>query len=394
MEALLGFPLDAWDYATFLALVIISAGFVVLLYLFLGLPGRIAIARRHPEAEAVSIMGWLGFLGVVPWVQALIWSLKPSNVVDIRDMPRERRQETEEQNAKLTGKPLTQAPRRLRRRAGRDRNMPDDRGTVITTIYCSAVWLVFFRFKLIRFGPGWGIISGLFGAHIILRRGLLINGIGGNADGRQEAVRAHQRGQIDTGTDGQQAGYCRNSEPDTFDPFVLGGSVAVFVWPLGASRRQPSLTIPLINRWLYRVPSTFNQMHHPRRRQTRAPNSVPIPAVMAIASAPQKATRIAALSNGAPPAFAPTAPKTARETRDTIPITGPTLPIGVRRAVKNGTAAPTAKDAADANAAWTGRAAVVSDMPSSSREWAASASRAISCSATCPASCWSRPRFT
>ena len=41
-------------------------------------------------------------------------------------------------------------------------------GLLITTVFCGAVWLVFFRFKLIRFTPGWGIISGLFGAHILL----------------------------------------------------------------------------------------------------------------------------------------------------------------------------------------------------------------------------------
>lgn len=41
-------------------------------------------------------------------------------------------------------------------------------GLLITTLYCTAVWLVFFRFKLIKFTPGWGIISGLFGAHILL----------------------------------------------------------------------------------------------------------------------------------------------------------------------------------------------------------------------------------
>ena len=27
-------------------------------------------------------------------------------------------------------------------------------GLLITAIYCTAVWLVFFRFKLIRFTPG------------------------------------------------------------------------------------------------------------------------------------------------------------------------------------------------------------------------------------------------
>jgi multidrug resistance efflux pump len=41
-------------------------------------------------------------------------------------------------------------------------------GLLVTTIYAAAVWLVFFRFRLIRFTPGWGIISGLFGAHILL----------------------------------------------------------------------------------------------------------------------------------------------------------------------------------------------------------------------------------
>src|SRR5271165_860424 len=41
-------------------------------------------------------------------------------------------------------------------------------GLLITVIYCTAVWLVFFRFRLIRFTPGWGVISGLFGAHILL----------------------------------------------------------------------------------------------------------------------------------------------------------------------------------------------------------------------------------
>jgi hypothetical protein len=105
MEALLGFPLDGWDYATFAAMVIIGAGFLGLLALMLGLPGRIAIARYHPEAEAVNMMDWLGFLGVVPWVQAFIWVLKPTNVVDIRSLPQDTRRATDEEIARLAGKP-------------------------------------------------------------------------------------------------------------------------------------------------------------------------------------------------------------------------------------------------------------------------------------------------
>ena len=108
MESLLGFPLDAWDFATFVAMAIIGAGFLGLLALLLGLPGRIAIARHHPEAEAVNMMGWLGFLGVVPWVQAFIWALKPTNVVDIRNLPRDTRRATDEEIARLTGKPASE----------------------------------------------------------------------------------------------------------------------------------------------------------------------------------------------------------------------------------------------------------------------------------------------
>jgi len=103
MEALLGFSLDFWDYATFLSLsflVAIGLGFVVFL---LGLPGRIAIARNHPEAEAVYMMGWIGFLAVVPWIQALGWAFKPTTVIDVRYLPEERRTETETTIAKLTG---------------------------------------------------------------------------------------------------------------------------------------------------------------------------------------------------------------------------------------------------------------------------------------------------
>jgi hypothetical protein len=58
--------------------------FLVVLVFVLGLPGRIAIARRHPEADAVNLMGWVGFLAVVPWIQALIWAFKPTNVIDVR----------------------------------------------------------------------------------------------------------------------------------------------------------------------------------------------------------------------------------------------------------------------------------------------------------------------
>ena len=107
MEALLGFSLDFWDYATFLSLFFLTAvglGFVVFM---LGLPGRIAIARNHPEAEAVYLMGWVGFLAVVPWVQALAWAFRPTAVIDVRYLPGERKAETDAMIAKMSGKPST-----------------------------------------------------------------------------------------------------------------------------------------------------------------------------------------------------------------------------------------------------------------------------------------------
>jgi len=104
MEALLGFHVSCWDYATFVVLaILVAAGLAVAIFI-LGLPGRIAIARRHPEAEAVYLMGWIGFLAVVPWVQALAWAFKPTTVIDVRYLPKEEKIETEAMIAKLTGK--------------------------------------------------------------------------------------------------------------------------------------------------------------------------------------------------------------------------------------------------------------------------------------------------
>jgi len=100
---MLGFELDFWDYVTFVTVALAGVCFVVLLVFVMGLPGRIAIARKHPEAEAVNIMGWAGFLAVVPWIQAFIWAFKPTDVIDIRRFPREERLAIEEENARLKG---------------------------------------------------------------------------------------------------------------------------------------------------------------------------------------------------------------------------------------------------------------------------------------------------
>ena len=87
---MLGFELDFWDYVTF-ATAMLAGVAVMLTYNWIaGLPGRIAIARKHPDAEAVKLMGWAGLLPtVLPWIQAFIWAFKPTDIVDIRRFPKE-----------------------------------------------------------------------------------------------------------------------------------------------------------------------------------------------------------------------------------------------------------------------------------------------------------------
>ena len=103
---MLGFELDFWDYATFATAA--AAGIsLILIYIWIaGLPGRIAIARKHPDAEAVRLMGWAGLLPtVLPWIQAFIWAFKPTDIVDIRRFPREEAIETDKEIARLRGTP-------------------------------------------------------------------------------------------------------------------------------------------------------------------------------------------------------------------------------------------------------------------------------------------------
>jgi hypothetical protein len=101
----MGFKLDIWDFITFATIFVLVAGAVALVVFLMGLPGRIAIARKHPDAEAINMMGWLGFLAVVPWMTAFIWSFKPTTIIDIRRTPREEKEAIDEIIAHMSGKP-------------------------------------------------------------------------------------------------------------------------------------------------------------------------------------------------------------------------------------------------------------------------------------------------
>jgi len=100
---MLGFELDFWDYLTFLTLAATGVIGLIAVMWIAGLPGRIAIARKHPDAEAVKLMGYAGFLPLVPWIQAFIWAFKPTDIVDIRRFPAEEARAIEEDIARLKG---------------------------------------------------------------------------------------------------------------------------------------------------------------------------------------------------------------------------------------------------------------------------------------------------
>ncbi len=46
-------------------------------------PGAKARERKHPQAEAINVLAWVGLLlGIVPWVVALVWAyMKPIGAV-------------------------------------------------------------------------------------------------------------------------------------------------------------------------------------------------------------------------------------------------------------------------------------------------------------------------
>jgi hypothetical protein len=85
--------------------------------------------------------------------------------------------------------------------------------------------------------------------------------------------------------------------------------------------------------------------------QTTVPNNFPMPAVRAIASAPQNVTRAVARRIFAPPAFAPMAPRSARKPKDAADTIGTSALAGDTTTMSKGIAAPAEKVAADVSAA-------------------------------------------
>ena len=90
--------------------------------------------------------------------------------------------------------------------------------------------------------------------------------------------------------------------------------------------------------------------------QITVPNSAPVPAVTAIANAPQKPERSAPFQIFAPPTCAATAPNSMRKNNDVAETKSVRLCDGETSVVTNGKMAPTENDAAETAAAWIGRA--------------------------------------
>ena len=103
LASLLGFEMTIWDYLTFAVLVVCLLLFLVFLVWLAGLPGRIAIARKHPDAEAVMVMGYAGVLGGGSGDSGLYLGFKPTNIVDVRRFPREEAAAIDQQIARLKG---------------------------------------------------------------------------------------------------------------------------------------------------------------------------------------------------------------------------------------------------------------------------------------------------
>ena len=109
--------LGMWDYLTFLCFFVIGSGGLATVVFVLGLPGRIARARNHPEAEAVNMMGWVGFIAIVPWVQAFLWAFKPTEVIDVRRFPHEEQRALEVEAREYAE---AHAPRRPKRKSAQE----------------------------------------------------------------------------------------------------------------------------------------------------------------------------------------------------------------------------------------------------------------------------------
>lgn len=70
-------------FALIVIVVLLSVGIGVVVT-FGSLPGNIARQRKHPQADAINVLGWIGIATLgVPWLLALVWAYaRPSPAPD------------------------------------------------------------------------------------------------------------------------------------------------------------------------------------------------------------------------------------------------------------------------------------------------------------------------
>jgi len=67
--------MDMLDIFAWIVLLILLASAIAVFFVLAALPGRIARRRNHPQADAVTVAGWMGALVLgVFWPLALIWA--------------------------------------------------------------------------------------------------------------------------------------------------------------------------------------------------------------------------------------------------------------------------------------------------------------------------------
>ena len=63
------------DIFAWIVLIVLAGSTIAVVVFLAALPGRIAHARKHPWAQAVTVAGWITFfLGFALWPVALIWA--------------------------------------------------------------------------------------------------------------------------------------------------------------------------------------------------------------------------------------------------------------------------------------------------------------------------------
>lgn len=79
------------DWLTLLIMLVVLAVNVYFIIWLAGLPGRLARERQHPQADAISVLGWLSLLTFfATWPIALVWAYVRRVQIDVAGTSEER----------------------------------------------------------------------------------------------------------------------------------------------------------------------------------------------------------------------------------------------------------------------------------------------------------------